>query len=82
MLYEYESVFYPEGSDGWNYRWITNEVRFLLTEKLVEQYLYYQQVLDIHRCKEPAKKRKNKSEYKTWIRLTHANSGLTVHRFR
>lgn len=71
MASDYESVFYPIGPDKADFDWYKCMILQYPTDKLIEEYKNYQQILEEHRLKEPAKKRKNKPKYRMWVSRTH-----------
>lgn len=68
---DYESELYPVGPDKQDFDWWKAELLCLPTDDLKEKYKEYSEYLERLRRREPAKKRGKKSDYRSWIKLTH-----------
>ena len=72
MIYYYESELYPAYYREWqDYDWGKAELLSLPTDELWKKYKEYSEVLEKLRIQEPAKKRRKKEDYRSWIQRTH-----------
>lgn len=73
MLYNYESVLNPIGCDDHDEEvwYLQQELSKCSLDQLHEMHQRAEMRLDEHRAKEPAMKRKNKTDYRIWVGISN-----------